>query len=433
MIKPNLTLEERGQLISDIQHRGATADEARTIGLKLKELTRQRRELITRKDTLRARANEINKEIGQAYRNKEPKKAGVLKELGTQLKAQIAEADHAAKAIELERREFVLTLPNFLHPDVPEGRTEEDNEEIFRTEHELTTCEYDHVDIGEAAGFRIKDAVKIAGTRFAAYEGDIARLERAIANFFLDLHTDEHGYTEVNVPLIVGEDALIGTGQLPKFGKDMFQVEGLDRKAYLIPTAEVPLTNLYRERTLNEAELPIRVTALTPCFRAEAGTYGKDTRGLIRQHQFYKVELVQVTTPEKAEEAHQEMLGHATRVLDLLGLPYRVVLLCAGDTSFAAYKCYDIEVWLPSQGKYREISSVSQFGDFQARRMGTTYRPNGQKKNQYVNTLNGSGLAVGRTLVAIIENYYRDGEIHIPDVLVPYMRGRKTIPVGEIK
>lgn len=432
MIKLNLTEEEAGQLTVDLINRGMNPEEALKITDKLVELNLKRKGFILTKDDLRAKANRTNKEIGMAYRNKEPNKARILVEAGAKLKAQIAEADQTAKDIELERREFVLTIPNFLHPDVPEGKTEEDNQLIRQTTNDLVDTGVDHVDIGNAAGFRLEDAVKIAGTRFAAYEGDIARLERALGNFFLDTHTDEHGYKEVAVPFIVNEEALIGTGQLPKFGDDMFKLD-IDRDAYLIPTAEVPLTNLYRERTLNETELPIRVTALTPCFRAEAGTYGKDTRGLIRQHQFYKVELVQITTPEKAEEAHQEMLGHATRILDLLGLPYRVVLLCAGDTSFAAHKCYDIEVWLPGQGKFREISSVSQFGDFQARRMGTTYRPNGQKKNQYVNTLNGSGLAVGRTLVAIIENCYRDGEIHIPDVLVPYMRGRKTIPVGEIK
>jgi seryl-tRNA synthetase len=433
MFKTNLLSGERNQLMADLTRRGMDEHAARDMVYKLRDLDKARKEAINERDQQKALANQLNKEIGLTYRNKEPIKAGILKERGKQIKATVATLDATAKQIEAERLTFALTIPNMLHDDVPAGKTETDNEEVFKTDHDLTTLTADHVDIGNAAGFRLEDAVNIAGTRFAAYEGDIARLERAIGNFFLDTHIDEHGYTEVAVPFIANEDALIGTGQLPKFGDDMFKIDLNGRTAYLIPTAEVPLTNLYRDRTLNEADLPIRVTALTPCFRAEAGTYGKDTRGLIRQHQFYKVELVQITTPELAEQQHQELLGHATKILDLLDLPYRVVLLCAGDTSFAAHKCYDIEVWIPSQNTYREISSVSQFGDFQARRMGTTYRPKGQKKNRYVNTLNGSGLAVGRTLVAIIENYYRDGVIHIPEVLIPYMKGRKTIPVGEIK
>lgn len=433
MLSPETLLNEPERVIADFVARGMDPGEAEFQVGHLAGLIRHRREIVNKRDQARARANQINKEVGLAYRNKEPKKAEILKEIGTKLKAEITKLEQSVKSVETLIRYNGLQAPNILHPDVPAGNGEEDNREIRRSRGHPIIDDLDHLTMGEAAGFRIEEAVTMSGTGFAAIEGDLARLERAIYNFFLDIHTEDHGYTEVTIPYIVKAQALEGTGQLPKFEKDMFKVDGFDHSAYLIPTGEVPLTNLFRGRTFNEEELPIKVTALTPCFRAEAGGYGQNDRGLIRQHQFNKVELVQLTTPEMAEQQHQEMLKHVCKMLDLLRIPYRVVLLCSGDTSFAAHKCYDVEVWLPSQKRFREISSVSQFGDFQARRMGITYRPTSKGKNRYIHTLNGSGLAVGRTLVAVMENYFNGKWLVVPSKLIPYMGGKTMIKVGNIK
>jgi seryl-tRNA synthetase len=336
------------------------------------------------------------------------------------------------EGVEGHRRDLILGLPNLLHDDVPEGKGEEENV-VIRTWGEVRLGEGEgeaHVEVGQRLGILDFDrSAKLAGARFAVLRGMGARLERALINFFLDQHTSEHGYTEVLTPYIVHADIAEGTGQLPKFESDMFKLaEPLNgQTAYLIPTAEVPVTNLHRDEIIDAEQLPVKYACFSPCFRSEAGSAGRDVRGLIRVHQFHKVELVWVAHPDHAEAHHQELLGHAESMLQKLDLPYRVVELCGGDVSFSAHRCFDLEVWLPSQG-YREISSVSHFSDFQARRMGLRFRPepvDGKKqKPRAAHTLNGSGLAVGRTLVAILENYQQpDGSVVIPEVLRPYMGG----------
>jgi seryl-tRNA synthetase len=349
-----------------------------------------------------------------------------LSELGDRLKAAEAQLER----IQSELNALLLTIPNIPHDSVPDGKDETDNREIRRWGEppRLDFAPRDHVDLGER--LRMLDfeaASKITGSRFVVMTDAIARLHRALIQFMLDLHTREHGYLEVYVPYVVSTQSLIGTGQLPKFEEDLFALKG-DMGFYLIPTAEVPLTNLARDRILDPASLPLKLVAHTPCFRSEAGSYGKDTRGMIRQHQFEKVELVQMVPPEQSYRALEELTAHAEEVLKRLGLPHRTVALCAGDLGFAAAKTYDIEVWLPGQNRYREISSCSNFEDFQARRMQARWRRPDTRKPELLHTLNGSGVAVGRALVAVLENYQDEGgRIRVPDVLQPYMGGVTTI------
>lgn len=339
---------------------------------------------------------------------------------------RIKALDSDLATIEEALQEIILTIPNLCDDSVPEGRDEQDNIEIKRWGQipEFAFAPLAHWDIGEKLGILdFETASRLAGARFALLKGFGARLSRALVSFFLDLHTQRHGYTEVLPPFMVNSKAMTGTGQLPKFKEDLFKLEGWD--LWLIPTAEVPVTNIFAGETVDEAELPIKYTAYTPCFRSEAGSYGKDTRGLIRQHQFEKVELVKFTRPDDSWNELESLLADAEEALQLLELPYRVISLCAGDLGFSSAKTYDIEVWLPGQSNYREISSCSNFLDFQARRAGIRYRPKGEKKSRLVHTLNGSGLAVGRTLLAVMENYQQaDGSIKVPKVLEPYFDTR---------
>ncbi|HHF2899757.1 TPA: serine--tRNA ligase [Vibrio alginolyticus] len=405
----------------------------------IRKLEEQRKSIQVEVENLQSTRNSISKQIGQ-------KMAAGDKEGAEEIKKQIGTlgSDLDAKKVELEQvmaqlDEFTLSVPNIPADEVPDGKDENDNVEISRW-GEPKSYDFelkDHVDLGEMGdGLDFASAVKITGARFIVMKGQFARLHRAIAQFMLDLHTEEHGYTEMYVPYLVNSDSLFGTGQLPKFGKDLFHTEPLvekvndeeSRKLSLIPTAEVPVTNLVRDTISDEADLPIKMTAHTPCFRSEAGSYGRDTRGLIRMHQFDKVELVQITKPEDSMNALEELTGHAEKVLQLLELPYRKVVLCTGDMGFGARKTYDLEVWVPAQETYREISSCSNMWDFQARRMQARFRRKGEKKPELVHTLNGSGLAVGRTMVAILENNQEaDGRIAIPTVLQKYMAGATHI------
>lgn len=339
---------------------------------------------------------------------------------------RIKELDVELTEVEEELQKIVMNIPNLCHDSVPIGLDEADNREIrqWGEKPTFTFPAKPHWELGESLNIiDFERAAKLAGARFSILKGFASRLERALINFMLDLHTQRHGYTEILPPFLVNTPTMTATGQLPKFADDLFKIEGWD--LFLIPTAEVPITNIHRDETLSESELPIKYTAYTPCFRSEAGSHGRDTRGLIRQHQFDKVELVKFTTPETSDLELEALLADAETVLKLLGLHYRVVALCSGDLGFSATKTYDIEVWLPGQNTYREISSCSNFLDFQARRGGIRYRPEGQKKSKLVHTLNGSGLAVGRTLVAILENYQQqDGTIRLPTVLEPYFQTR---------
>ncbi len=394
----------------------------------IQSLEEQRKSLQIRTEQLQNDRNVRSKSIGKAKANGEdiqPLLAEVGK-LGEELDAAKAELADLLNKIEA----IALTIPNLPHESVPAGKDEEDNVELKRwgQPKEFDFEIKDHVDVGEALdGLDFKNAVKISGSRFIVMKGQIARLHRAIAQFMLDTHTQEHGYTEMYVPYLVNAESLFGTGQLPKFGEDLFHTKPATEEGQglsLIPTAEVPVTNMARDTIFDEADLPVRMTAHTPCFRSEAGSYGRDTRGLIRQHQFDKVEMVQFAHPEKSYEALEEMRQHAENILIKLGLPYRVVTLCTGDMGFGAAKTYDLEVWVPAQKTYREISSVSNCEDFQARRLQARVRVKGQKKPELLHTLNGSGLAVGRTLVAILENFQlEDGRIEIPEALQGYMGG----------
>ena len=380
-------------------------------------------------EELQARRNSGSKKVGELFKSGDREAAQELRQELAQLGDQVAEAEADVKALEDEIDGELMTLPNLIADDVPRGSDEADNLEL-RTWGEPTQLGFepkDHHSLGEDADlFDFERGAKITGARFTVLKGQAAKMNRALMAFMLDLAGD-HGYREVVPPFIVNDDSLIGTTQLPKFADDLFRLAKPDNY-YLAPTAEVPVTNLHRDEILSAEELPLRYTAYTPCFRAEAGSYGKDTRGLIRQHQFEKVELVQLVHPDESEEAHEELTGQAERVLQLLGLPHRVVTLCSGDIGFGAWKCYDIEVWLPAQATYREISSCSNFRDFQARRANIRFRPEAGAKPQFVHTLNGSAMALGRTLVAIFENYQReDGTIGVPDVLQPYMNGTTSI------
>ncbi len=373
--------------------------------------------------TAQARRNEASKLIGQAKAQKDEARAAELMAEVEALKIAMADQEAEEGQVKTALDTLLASLPNIPAPDVPAGEDEHGNVEVrtsgAKPQSNLTR---DHVDLGEAlGGMDFEAAARMSGARFVVLKGEIARLERAIGQYMLDLQTNEHGYMEIAPPLIVRDEAMFGTGQLPKFADDQFHTED---GRWLIPTAEVSLTNLVREQILDEGELPLRLTALTPCFRLEAGASGRDTRGIIRQHQFQKVELVSITAPEESENEHERMVACAETVLKRLELPFRTMLLCSGDMGFSAKKTYDLEVWLPSQGSYREISSCSNCGDFQARRMDARSKKAGEKGTRYVHTLNGSGLAVGRTLVAVMENYQDgQGRIAVPEVLKPYMGG----------
>ncbi|PKF51345.1 serine--tRNA ligase [Enterovibrio nigricans] len=394
----------------------------------LRNLEEKRKSLQVRTEELQAERNARSKSIGQAKAKGEdiqPLLAAV-DNLGDELNK--AKADLAELQDQLN--DVIMGVPNIADDAVPVGKDESENVEIT-VWGEPKSYDFevkDHVDLGEmSGGLDFASAVKLSGSRFIVMKGQMARLHRAIAQFMLDLHTTEHGYTEMYVPYLVNADSLFGTGQLPKFGEDLFHTKPATEEGVgmsLIPTAEVPLTNLVRDEIIDEADLPIRMTAHTPCFRSEAGSYGRDTRGLIRMHQFDKVELVQIVKPEDSMAALEELTGHAEKVLQLLNLPYRKVILCTGDMGFGSAKTYDLEVWVPAQNTYREISSCSNMTDFQARRMQARFRRKGEKKPELLHTLNGSGLAVGRTMVAIMENYQQaDGQIEVPEVLRPYMGG----------
>lgn len=400
--------------------RGFTLDTTR-----FSELETARKNLQTDMQTLQAQRNSVSKQIGIAKAKGEdctPIMAEVA-HLGESLK----NAETAFANVQNELNALLLSIPNVPHSSVPKGQSDADNLEVRRwgTVREFDFPIQDHVDVGTRLGLLdFETAAKLSGARFTLLKGGLARLHRALAQFMLDVHTRAHGYTEVYVPYLVNPASMQGTGQLPKFEADLFSVQKTaDEKLYLIPTAEVPVTNMVRDTLLKAEELPLKWVAHTPCFRSEAGSYGRDTRGMIRQHQFEKVELVQIVDPADSYSALEQLLGHAENILQQLGLPYRVVTLCGGDLGFSAAKTYDIEVWLPAQNTYREISSCSNFEGFQARRMQARVK-NVNGKNEYVHTLNGSGLAVGRTLVAILENYQNaDGSVSVPAVLQPYLGG----------
>jgi len=389
-----------------------------------KSLDKKRRSLIQRSDELKNERKTTSKQIGIMMKNGEDTQA--IKQRVSDIGTEIKNLDTEQRESENALSEIIDRIPNMLHPTVPIGKDEADNIEIatWGKPRSFTFPVHDHVELGKCLKILdMETATKITGARFALLRGDGAKLERALINFMIDLHT-EQGYFEVLPPFIVNGESMYGTGQFPKMKEDVFKLEGQDY--YLIPTAEVPVTNIHRDEILKEEQLPLYYQAFTPCFRSEAGAHGKDTRGLIRQHQFNKVELVKFVHPSKSVEELEKLLKDAEEVLRRLDLPYRVVQLCSGDLSFSAAKCYDIEVWLPAQNQYREISSCSLFTDFQARRAKIRFKEDG--KNQFVHTINGSGLAVGRTLVAILENYQQeDGTIAIPEALVPYMGGQKII------
>jgi len=386
------------------------------------------RAVTTRLQEMQARRNEASKLIGQAKAKKDEAAAAALMAEVAALKETMPVEEQNERDAQKAVHDALAAIPNLPAADVPPGKDEDDNVEVRRSgePRQPNFAAKEHFDLGEALGqMDFEAAAKMSGARFVVLKGQLARLERALANFMLDLHTGEFGYTEVNPPMMVRDDAAFGTGQLPKFEEDLFRTTN---GFWLIPTAEVSLTNLVRESILTEAELPLRLTAWTPCFRSEAGSAGRDTRGMIRMHQFSKVELVSITAPEKSDEEHERMTSAAETVLARLGLPFRTMTLCAGDMGFSARKTYDIEVWLPGQGRYREISSCSNCGDFQARRMDARYRVAGEKGTRFVHTLNGSGLAVGRTLIAVMENYQQgNGAIAVPDALKPYMGGIEVI------
>ncbi|MBX3506357.1 MAG: serine--tRNA ligase [Parvibaculum sp.] len=406
------------------------------LSARLIEIDERRRAIITSLQELQQRRNDASKQIGQAKAKKDEALAQSLMDEVAGIKNAIQEGEEKERAVNAELEAALASIPNIPQDDVPVGPDESAN--VVRHTHgaarAMNFAAKEHFELGEALGFMdFEAAAKMSGARFTVLKGPLARLERAIGNFMVDLHTSEFGYEEVMPPLMVRDDAMFGTAQLPKFADDQFATfKGQSRddqeKYWLIPTAEVPLTNLVRESILAEEELPKRFTAYTACFRAEAGAAGRDTRGMIRQHQFSKVELVSITTPEKSGEEHERMLACAEEVLKRLDLHYRVMTLSTGDMGFASRKTYDIEVWLPGQNAFREISSCSVCGDFQARRMNARYRPKGEKGTRFVHTLNGSGLAVGRTLIAVMENCQQaDGSIAVPDVLRPYMGGMEVI------
>ncbi|MFT5756916.1 MAG: seryl-tRNA synthetase [Alteromonadaceae bacterium] len=425
MLDPKLFRTDIEQTAQLLAKRGFTLDVAQLSALEV-----QRKEIQIKTQELQSQRNIRSKSIGQAKARGEdiqPLLAEVGK-LGDELEAAKEEQNAVLEKIEA----ITSAVPNLIHESVPAGANEDDNVEIKKwgTPRVFDFDVKDHVDVAGAIdnGLDFESGAKLAGTRFAVMRGGVAKLHRALAQFMLDVHSEEHGYEEMYVPYLVNHESLYGTGQLPKFGEDLFHTELNNRAFSLIPTAEVPLTNLVRDEILDESELPLKMCAHTPCFRSEAGSYGRDVRGLIRQHQFDKVEMVQVVKPEDSFTALEQLTGHAEKILEKLELPFRTVILCTGDIGFSATKTFDIEVWLPAQETYREISSCSNMGDFQARRMQARYRNTETGKPELVHTLNGSGLAVGRTLVAVLENYQQaDGSVEIPKVLQPYMKGLTQI------
>ncbi|WP_434525309.1 serine--tRNA ligase [Photorhabdus asymbiotica] len=428
MLDPNILRNELDAVAEKLARRGYTLD----VDM-LRKQEERRKVLQVETETLQAERNSRSKTIGAAKARGEDIEP--LRQEVNQLGEKLDTAKSELEKLQTEIRDLALNIPNVPDDSVPVGKDENDNLEVSRWgEPRKYDFEIkDHVSLGELAnGLDFAAAVKLTGSRFVVMKGQIARLHRALAQFMLNLHTEQHGYLETYVPYLVNHDTLYGTGQLPKFGEDLFHTKPLEEETEshyaLIPTAEVPVTNLVRGEILDESELPLKMTAHTPCFRSEAGSYGRDTRGLIRMHQFDKVELVQIVHPEESMNALEELTGHAEKVLQLLNLPYRKVLLCTGDMGFGACKTYDLEVWLPAQNAYREISSCSNMWDFQARRMQARFRGKEDKKTQLLHTLNGSGLAVGRTLVAIMENYQQaDGRIEVPEVLRPYMGGLEYV------
>ena len=432
-VRANLALVE-----DKLRARGA--DPAALLG-DFRSLDLRRREAITQAESLKARRNELSQQVGALKRTGQD--ATALMDETRILKDTLDELDKAAAALDEEMRFSLASIPNLTRDEVPPGSSEADNVTV-KTWGEIKAFDFEpkpHWELGEALGILdLERATKLSGARFAVYMGAGARLERALIGFMLDMHTQKHGYTEVLPPFMVNSRSLFGTGSLPKFADDLFRCSDADAEAatrgefkdndhWLIPTAEVPVTNLYRDEILDEARLPIKFTAYTPCFRAEAGAAGKDTRGIIRQHQFQKVELVKFAWPDESDAEHEKLTRDAEEILETLKLPYRRVLLCSGDTGFSSAKTFDLEVWLPGQQLYREISSCSNFESFQARRANIRFKPAGGKgKSEFVHTLNGSGLAVGRTWLAVLENYQQaDGSVLIPEALQPYMGGLKRI------
>jgi seryl-tRNA synthetase len=424
MLDPRLLRSDLDNVARNLARRGVVLDRGQYL-----ELESSRKTLQVEVEALRQERNERSKAIGQAKAAGEDIEPLKLKvgELATKL----ADSEARLQSVQADLDAIQAGLPNLLHDSVPDGADETCNAELRRW-GEPPSFDFeprDHVSLGENLGLiDFERAAKLSGSRFVVLRGQAARLQRSLIQFMLDVHVNDHGYSEVYVPYLVNEESLFGTGQLPKFDADLFHVDG-ETGFRLIPTAEVPLTNLARDTIIEPDKLPLRLTAHTPCFRSEAGSYGKDTRGMIRQHQFEKVELVHIVRPEDSYEALEELLSHAEAILQRLGLAYRVVTLCGGDTGFAAAKTYDLEVWLPGQGRYREISSCSNCEAFQARRMHARWRNPENDKPEPVHTLNGSGVAAGRALIAVLENYQReDGSVAIPEVLQPYMDGAVTIP-----
>ncbi len=429
MLDPRLVAENPEQVREALRRRGSDAAVIASVD-RIVALTERRAAVAHEGDEARAVRNKLSPQIGALMKQGRRDEAAALRRQVQEAKARAEALDTERRALEAERRTLLLALPNLLDERVPPGDGEGDNVELRRwAPGEILAEGRAHDELGVALGIMdFEAAARISGSRFTVLRGAGARLERALISWFLDLHTSRHGYTELVVPYLVWASTLEGTAQLPKFEEDLFKLSAPmnGQDAYLIPTAEVPVTNLHRGEILAAEDLPRSYVCFTPCFRSEAGAYGRDTRGYIRQHQFHKVELVKITTPEDADAEHEALTGHAEACLEALGLPYRVMRLCGGDIGFGARHCYDLEVWLPSQGRYREISSCSSYGDFQARRMNLRYRPAGPgtPKPRYCHTINGSGLAVGRTLVAILENYQQpDGSVRIPEVLRPYMGG----------
>ena len=425
MLDIQLLRSNLDEVASRLASRGVTLDTGT-----LRALEDERKALQTRTQDLQARRNSLSKQIGQLKAKGESADAVMAEVAG--LGDALKQGETALAALLERLNDFLALIPNLPHASVPLGSSEADNAEVLRwgTPRQFDFPVKDHVDLGAAlGGLDFETATKIAGSRFAVMKGAIARLHRALVQFMLDTHSKEHGYTEVYVPYLVNPASMFGTGQLPKFEEDLFRLERSDgSRLYLIPTAEVPVTNIVREEILDAAALPLKLVCHTPCFRSEAGSYGKDTRGMIRQHQFDKVELVQVVRPQDSWQALEELTGHAETILRKLELPYRKVALCTADMGFSAAKTYDLEVWLPAQNTYREISSCSNFESFQARRLQARYRAEKGSKPELVHTLNGSGLAVGRTLVAILENYQNgNGSVTVPASLRSYMGGMENI------
>ena len=422
MLDPQLIRNELNSIAKALDKRGASIDTN-----KIQKIEDKRKAIQIKTEKLQADRNLISKEIGEM--KAKGKDTENLLEKVTSIKNQLEKNEEELTAIQQELNELIIVIPNIPHESVPDGSTEEDNQPI-REWGEKPSFDFkinDHVDLGESLEqIDFDSATQITSSRFVVMKGQIARLHRALIQFMLDIHISEHGYQEVNVPYLVNTDSCTNTGQLPKFKEDLFHIK--DQDFYLIPTAEIPVTNIVKDKIINDIELPLKFVCHSPCFRSEAGSYGKDTRGMIRQHQFEKVELVQIVQPENSYNVLEELTLNAETILKKLNLPYRVVTLCAGDLGFAAAKTYDIEVWLPSQNTYREISSCSNFESFQARRMKARWRNSKTNKIDLLHTLNGSGLAVGRTLIAVMENYQtKNGDITIPDVLQKYMSNESII------